>query len=157
MKTNDSESFIVIFYSLPCPRPHPTWSHSYLPPNKTTMTLSKNNSAGSSSTVHKKPLVNKEVTLPSSGRKPGYFNKDDIDELTDISTGDIMFTFGNEFVELYGVEKECRELYRKEKEQIKKENSWKAIKKLLQEQEDSKGKEETNKKSTVTLEELLLE
>ena len=97
------------------------------------------------------------MTLPSSGRKPGYFNKDDIDELTDISTGDIMLTFGNEFVELYGVEKECRELYRKEKEQIKKENSWKAIKKLLQEQEDSKEKEETNKKSMVTLEELLLE
>ena len=141
MTMKDSEFLTVIIFlsTQPSPTPHLiTFTTSHQQNNKT-MTLSKNNSAGSSSAVHKKALVNKDMTLPSSGRKPGYFTKEDIDELTDISTSDVMLAFGDECVELYGVEEQCRELFRKEKEQIKKDN------------------EREMKESVMSLEELLLE
>ena len=73
--------------------------------------------------VHKTPSITKGLTkdtpisidhdveecikVPSSGRKPGEYTREDLDELTNISIEDLELAFGDDCVKLDTFENEC--------------------------------------------------
>jgi len=108
--------------------------------------------------------------IPSSGREPGYFEQEDYDELTNISTSDIILAFGDECVDLefsreIMEEREEREIVKKIfleqrafKGKINKQETQRAIKTILMEQRALKKEQRMKRQvSTISLEEMLLD